>query len=186
MLSEEDKENSITGAQKGTATHVFLQFCSFDRLLANGFENELEQLVRDKFISEVDSTLVDKDSIEKFMKSRLLNEQILKARSVHREFRFNLLLDANDFTSKKDLPNEKILVQGVMDCILELDDGRLVLIDYKTDKVTPNNYKDELKERYENQLKYYKLACEKIFGKKVFEVKLYSVPVGDDFALDIK
>lgn len=186
MLSEEDKENSITGAQKGTATHVFLQFCSFDRLLANGFENELEQLVRDKFISEGDSTLVDKDSIEKFMKSKLLNEQILKARSVHREFRFNLLLDANDFTSKKDLPNEKILVQGVMDCILELDDGRLVLIDYKTDKVTPDNYKDELKDRYENQLKYYKLACEKIFGKKVFEVKLYSVPVGDDFALDIK
>ena len=185
LLNDKELEESITGAQRGTATHVFLQFCDFNRLLENGVDAELKQLVDDKFISESDSLLVDKDNIEKFIKSRLL-KQILSAKEVHREFRFNILLDANDFTSKKDLDNEKILVQGVMDCILELDDGRLVLIDYKTDKVTPDNYKKELSRRYSSQLKYYKLACEKIFDKEVFEVKLYSVLIGDDFVLEIK
>ncbi len=170
-----ENENS-TGAQRGTATHVFLQFCDFKRLLDTGFDAELQLLEEKKFISKKDASLVNKEHIELFMKSDLI-QQILNAKDVYREFRFNILLDANDFTQKKDLDNEKVLVQGVMDCVLITHNDKLILIDYKTDDVKEENCDYLLKRRYKEQLSYYEKACKLMFNKEVDEVKLYSVPL---------
>ena len=45
------------------------------------------------------------------------------------------------------------------------DNGKIVLIDYKTDKIVENEEKTARK--YEAQLKYYAIAIEKILGKEV-------------------
>ena len=51
------------------------------------------------------------------------------------------------------------------------EDGRIIVVDYKTDRV-----KDPLKlaEMYKEQLRLYKLAVEQITGKTVGECMLYS------------
>ena len=67
--------------------------------------------------------------------------------------------------------DEKIRLQGIIDCFFEEEDG-IVLLDYKTDYVEEEKV-DEIIERYRAQLKYYKDALEKITEKRVKESYLY-------------
>ena len=54
--------------------------------------------------------------------------------------------------------NEKVIVQGILDCAFE-EDGEIVVADYKTD-VTERE--EELIQRYKVQLNYYAEALEKL------------------------
>ena len=65
---------------------------------------------------------------------------------------------------------ERVLIQGVIDVYFE-EDGELVLLDYKTDHLAP----EELMKKYHVQLDYYTEALEKLEGKHVKEAVLYSV-----------
>ncbi len=175
FLLEADK--AVTGAERGTATHVFLQFCSFENLKNNGFENELQRLIEESYIHKSTQDLIVGAHIKKFISSSLFND-FLHAKKITREFRFNIMLDAEEFSSNEDIKKEKILVQGVVDCIYENEQGELVLVDYKTDKVTEENYVSLLKERHSTQLSYYKKACELMFEREIKKVIIYSVPLG--------
>ena len=69
---------------------------------------------------------------------------------------------------------EPVVLQGVVDCVFE-EDGALVLVDYKTDRIsTP----EELWERYRVQLKLYKDAVQDMTGLPVKECLLYSFWLG--------
>ena len=59
---------------------------------------------------------------------------------------------------------EKILVQGIIDAYFE-EDGELVLVDYKTDRILPGEEKI-LEERYRTQLDDYAQALERLFEEK--------------------
>ena len=106
------------------------------------------------------------------------SERIL---GVHPCYLFNDL----PIEKKTVLENEKILVQGVIDCILEDSDGNLHLVDYKTDRLSSDELRDKslaqktLSEKHGLQLSYYALAIEKIFGKPPVSVRVYSLPLGD-------
>jgi len=65
---------------------------------------------------------------------------------------------------------EKVLIQGIIDAFFE-EDGKVILLDYKTDRVETG---EQLMERYETQLDYYTEAIENIYGKQVEEKILYS------------
>lgn len=169
-------KNQATSADRGTATHIFMQFCDFDSLIKNGASAELERLKAEGFVSELASELVNLEHIEKFRASKLLDE-MKRAKSIRREFRFNIMLDASEFTSDEELKSEKILVQGVTDCIYENDKGELILVDYKTDFVTEDNYESVLRERHALQLSYYKRALEFMFERPVSRALIYSVPL---------
>ena len=60
-------------------------------------------------------------------------------------------------------PTETVLIQGVID-VFFYENNEIVLADYKTDRVS---CKDELIQRYKNQLDYYQKALEQITGRKV-------------------
>ena len=180
ILAEKDK---VTGAQIGIATHVFLQFCNFEALVQNGVKAELERLVSNSFISREVGEIINLDYIEKFRASELLKE-MLNAKSIKREFRFNVLISASELSKNPLLSEESVLVQGVTDCVFENEKGELILVDYKTDKVTIGNYKERLKELHSSQLYYYKLAIEKIYSRELSKVLIYSVPLGKTVELD--
>ena len=182
MMTEEEK---IPGTQRGIATHIFLQFCDFERLQNEGFDSELKRLVDERFISPEDSLLVNKNHIEKFLDIRYSPlKYILKATNVHRELRFNVMLSASHFTKDENIMDEKVLVQGVMDCVAEMPNGDIILVDYKTDIVSWDDCEAVLLERYSDQVSYYKMACKEIFGRDVSRAILYSVPLGR--MLDVK
>lgn len=63
-----------------------------------------------------------------------------------------------------------ILVQGIIDVCFE-EDGELVVLDYKTDRVRKA---EELREKYHAQLDYYAEALEQLLQKPVKEKIIYS------------
>ena len=65
---------------------------------------------------------------------------------------------------------DKVLLQGVIDLLVEDDEG-VDIYDYKTTKVSKP---DQLVEKYSVQMKLYKLATERAIGKKVKNVYIYS------------
>ncbi len=63
---------------------------------------------------------------------------------------------------QSDMKNEMILVQGIIDVYFE-EDGEIVLLDYKTDKVRNGA---ELKERYHAQLSIMQRLLSSYLGRK--------------------
>ncbi len=180
-------------ARRGIATHTVLQFCDFDRLTDKGARAELERLSDGGFISEENRARVRLREIELFARSELMRE-IKAAKRIWRELRFNCRLPAGIFTGedikKESLSDMQMLVQGVIDCLIEDNDGELHLVDYKTDRLSPDEMSDErlaaekLDKKHSLQLGYYALAVEKIFGKMPKTVRVYSMPLGK--CIDIK
>ncbi len=166
----------ITGADKGTATHVFMQFCDFKLLLKNGVDSELKRLLDNSFISSNDAEIINKEHLEDFARSELF-EKMLKAKNIYRELRFNVMLPADEFSQDERIKKESVLVQGVIDAVFEDENGEIILVDYKTDSVDEKNCEKVLKERYSTQLSYYKKAIELMLNKPVSKVLLYSVPL---------
>ena len=185
-----------TSADKGTATHLFMQFCDFSKLTPSvtSVEEEIARLIELKFLPSNISELIRTKEIAAFASSRLL-DVILKAKRIHREFRFNVFLPAEDFTDipdqKKLFVGEKILVQGVIDLCIEDESGNLILCDYKTDRLSAEALKDRqlakqfLSERHAQQLKYYAQAIELIMGKKPDKIYIYSLALGDTIEIDV-
>ena len=185
--------NFITGeeldesARRGIATHMVLQFCDLESIEQNGAANELERLCTLGFLSEQNKGRVRLREIEIFAKSPLFR-QMKSAKNVWRELRFNTRLPAEYFTEDEQrraaLRGMEILVQGVIDCIIEDESGEYHLIDYKTDRLTSEEFHDhakaqeKLQKKHALQLTYYTLAIEKIFGKKPKTVSVYSTPIG--------
>ena len=173
-----------TGAERGTATHLFMQFCDLDCLKEKGSLAELERLYEGSFISARVKDLVNLKHIDAFIGSELF-KALSDAKQVIREFRFNVMLPAKELTDEPKLENERVLVQGVTDCIYETKDGKLVLVDYKTDRVSSENYREELLARHKNQLTYYKKACEMMFERPIDRVIIYSVPLAKNVEVEI-
>ena len=187
-----DGNKADESAKRGIATHYFLQFCDLKRLEVDGAELELERLKREGFISDADSKRVRLSEIEAFRHSRLF-EIMLGAKNIYREFRFNVRLPAVHFTSDEEnkelYRDDDILVQGVIDCIVEREDGSLCLYDYKTDRLTREELADrnlaeqKLRDSHKMQLTLYALAAEKIFGKLPDVLEVYSLPLGDTVSM---
>ncbi len=192
FMSGEDPDAS---AKRGIATHLFMQFCDLENFAANGASAELLRLTKEGFISETDAERVRLDEIELFLHSELLS-QMRTAKKIYRELRFNVKLPASHFTTdseKKMLYADKtVLVQGVIDCIIEREDGGLLLVDYKTDRLSDAELKnralaaEKLTRSHASQLSYYKMAVEKMFGKPPVSVSVYSLPLGDTVEIKLE
>ena len=187
--------DSKESAKRGIATHMLLQFCNLENLRCNGALAELDRLKSLSFLSERDAELVRVKEIEKFISSDLMRE-MLSAKRIYREQRFNVKLPAEDFATdpemKKLYTGEHILVQGVIDCLYEDEQGELHLVDYKTDRLTWEQRQNKalaeqkMREKHSLQLSYYKKAVELMFGKRPKSVKVYSLHLGELIDVDMK
>lgn len=193
-----DSSSEVSAAEKGTATHLFMQFCDFDNLAKLGVDSELKRLQQDGFIPESYVKLIYVDELEKFVKSELF-QRILKSKEVIREQRFNITLSPSDFTDNKELmpliDGESLAVQGVIDLVLIDENGDIELYDYKTDRLTREELKDSvgdgglagkrLHEAHALQLSYYAKAAERLFGKSCRRIAIYSTHSAQLYNVDL-
>ena len=178
-------EMTDEGAKRGSATHLFLQFCDFANAEKNGIHEEIRRLINEGFIDEKNASLIREGELERFFTGELYR-QIKGAHKVYRELRFNMNLPASDFTEneelKESLSGVPLLIQGVIDLIFADGDGEYTLIDYKTDRVSLKNREESreiLRQRHQRQLYYYSAVCEKMFGKKPKNRRIYSLALGE-------
>ncbi len=182
-------------ARRGIATHMVLQFCDLENLKSKGARAELERLCTAEFISERNKERVRLYEIELFARSALFAD-MLNAKSLYRELRFNCRLPATLFTEdeakRAKLCDTGILVQGVIDCLIEDSDGNLHLVDYKTDRLTREELADvnlaekKLNAKHALQLSYYAMAIKKMFGRAPSTVSVYSMPLGRTVPIEVR
>ena len=192
FLQNDEEKNQTSAAERGTFTHLFLQFCDFSAA-ERDIDNEIARLTSEKFIPTSAASQMNKYQLKKFFVSDFF-KSLKVAKKVYREQRFNLLLPASEFTGDPKtataLDGETLLVQGVIDLFFVDGDGKLVLCDYKTDFMTNEEIenvelaREKLTERHAMQLRYYAKAIEKIVGRSPDKVCIYSLPLGRE--LDIK
>ena len=178
-----DRSKDPSAAERGTATHLFLQFCNFERISIYGIKEEIARLCEERYLPESARTLIYAEELEGFLNSELIKE-ILTAKRVIREQRFNISFPSEKFTKNPTLVEkmngEELAVQGVIDLILITRDGKIRLYDYKTDRLTdyelshPDAAKKKLSEKHAEQLSYYALACREMFQKPCDSVQIYS------------
>ncbi len=186
------EDPATAGAERGTATHVFLQFCDFARCAADptplGIAAEAAQLSEARFITPRMAELLRADELARFFASPFYAE-LASARWMLRERRFHLYLPAASFTADPDyaarLGDEQILVQGVIDLCFESASGELILCDYKTDRLPADHDRAAaiLRERHGAQLGYYAEACRALFGRAPDRICLWSLALGEAFEM---
>jgi ATP-dependent helicase/nuclease subunit A len=131
-------------------------------------DDEMARWEADGLFTAEEKKWVHRSKILAFCQSDL-GQRMAQSPEIRREYPFSVL-----FTGGQYLPDlerdERVLVQGVVDCLFREDD-KWVLVDYKTDRLEKE--KDFCK-RYAVQLALYKRALEQISGADIKDVYIYS------------
>lgn len=180
------QETEGDAAIRGTATHCFMQFCDFDAVRQHGAAAECRRLVEQQYLDGALAQFCDTEQIDRCIGGAFF-ERVRTARRVWREMRFNITLPASAFTDdpsrKQAMEAQTLLVQGVMDLVMEDADGKLILVDYKTDRFPPQTDRETaeqiLRRRHTEQLSYYAEACRQIFCREVDACFIYSFALAD-------
>lgn len=157
----------------GTATHKALQFLRPS--VGSDLNQELRFLYECGKLSESELTLIDRNSLQMFYRSPL-GQKVMNSCDVLREFKFSILVDGTDFD--QNLSEEKILLQGVVDCAIVEPDG-LTVIDFKTDSVTDENILS-VAEGYRTQVNAYAAALSRIYDLPIKRAVLYFLRIGKE------
>lgn len=171
------QKRGLTASEKGTAHHLFMQFCDFAACQQpNGIAGEIKRL-RDKHIlSQQQADAVRIDRIAAFFASPLY-QQIMQQGQVRREFKFSIVAPAAQFYPQAQAcPEETVLLQGVIDCLIETE-HEYIIIDFKTDYVTPDTIA-ACADKYRPQLEVYAYAVTKIFEKPANRKELFFFAMG--------
>ena len=168
-----EKQKGLDFAQRGSAMHMFMQFMDYsmvDSIMQ--VKEQADKMVSLKKLTTLQAEAIDFEKIKAFFDCDLAT-QMKHSKAVYREQRFNIGIDADRFFETGGVNNEKMLVQGVIDCFFVEEDNKAVLIDFKTDRIKKED-KAEFKNRYSLQLEIYKEAIEKIYGINVKTKIIYS------------
>lgn len=169
---QEEKDNQITNAQKGTLTHLCLQKLKpKEEYNLEKIQTLIQNLEMNKIITEKERETINPYKILQFTKSKIW-EQLKNAKEYYQERPFYINVPASEIYNE-DI-EENVLVQGIIDLYFVNEIGNIVLVDYKTDYVE-NGKELELVEKYKNQLELYKQALEEALNTKVDKVYIYSV-----------
>ncbi|SFC39984.1 helicase-exonuclease AddAB subunit AddA [Butyrivibrio sp. YAB3001] len=142
----------------------------------------LYEKVREGFISDDYRACMWPKDVTTFLSTKLGQRMGAAFRSgqLMREKPFMMGVPASELDPK--FPQEEmVLIQGIIDAWF-IEDGEIVLLDYKTDKVKESQ---ELIDRYKIQLDLYKQALERTTNMKVKEVFIYSFALGEVIELAV-
>lgn len=160
-----------SGAKRGTLTHLVMQEIEFAVGIDERYvDGQIEKIISEGKMSEEESRLVYKDKIVNFLNSDFAKRAVCAER-FYREVPFEVEIPVSAVDKKlgSEYDGENVILQGIIDGYF-VENGEIVLFDYKTDKYGDKN---EIVQKYKNQIAYYKNALEKVTGKRVKESVLY-------------
>lgn len=169
-------KDELTGAEKGTATHLFMSLCKLPVTDIPQIEEELNRLIKGKFITKAEAQAVDKEGVLKFFEGEM-GSLIRNAKEIYREYSFQYEIDGKEVSDEYP-EGSAVLVSGTADLII-ITEEKTVIVDYKTDKV---NSKEELILRYKNQLDLYEKALLNRFDGKTEKI-IYSFALKENIKL---
>ena len=103
-------------------------------LLIESIQQLIANLIQRELLTEEQQVAIEPQIIVDFFQTEI-GKRMRKAANVRREVPFTMSLPANIAYPDWQEGEEEVLVQGVIDCLFEDEQG-LVLVDYKTDAIT--------------------------------------------------
>lgn len=174
-----DARRTLSPTERGTATHLAMQLLPMRPYeTADEIAAAIETLRRRGQISAVQAGAIDPQALLAFFKTPVGHTvAALPSERVRREFKFSLLVPADKYFPDTD-GAETLLLQGVADLFYETDEGKLVIVDFKTDNVTPATSPMRAAS-YAPQLAIYADALSEITGKQAEKKLLYFFATGE-------
>ena len=177
-----EKNKRASAADIGIAYHRIMEFLDFSKAADPSGNVDKDYIAeRAAFLREheaIDGDVyaeLDMDRIESFFSSDLGRRAASAAGR-------GMLMREKPFTLRTVRGGREMLVQGVIDCCFE-EDGRMILIDYKSSFIKPGKQHEAELERIRNEYKVqtdlYGEAVEKGTGKEVGEAYLYLFASGE-------
>ena len=177
VRSGERARIQMTGTQRGTAVHRIFELLDYRRFAepwsvsTEDYHTWLLELIDAGTITREEAAAVSGREMLSFLHSPLA-ARMARANAaglLRREQPFVLGIPASDL--QEHFPEEEtILIQGIIDAFF-IEDGKIVIVDYKTDRVEKE---EELISRYQVQLQYYARALEQILQRPVREKLIWS------------
>jgi len=161
---ENDTKGKINASMKGTVYHKILQEIEFNKINFN--EAYLNSVIKGCNFCDDELKLIQVDDILTCVKAVLS----LGGVRYKKELEFISYLPYCEIFLDSNI-DDKIVVQGVADLLIETKEHKYMLVDYKTNKVSNP---DQLVEKYSLQLKLYKLCLEKALNIKIDSTLIYS------------
>ena len=187
LLAEGER---ATPAERGTATHLFLQYCDVKRLARIGVEGEITRLVEDGFLTKRAADALRRDQLDAFRASDLFTLLTKPDVRVWRELHFDRFIPyrtlTRDAALAERLEDYTLYVQGSIDLLVEESDGTLWLFDYKTDRIRDGGeegVREQLLGDHADQLRIYAEAVGGLFGRRPDHISIYSLPLGQSVEL---
>ena len=173
------EQRGLTAAERGTVTHLVLQHVDLTRpVTGESLAGLLQRLVAQEVLTLEQAAAVDTRAILAFFAGPLGRRLLARPAKVRRELPFSLTIPVAKLypgLPETTTAGEVILVQGIIDCLVEEEDGYL-LLDFKTGKIPPDP-----RAAYGEQLRLYSRAVEAIFNRPVKEAHLYFLDGGADY-----
>ncbi|MDZ5470263.1 helicase-exonuclease AddAB subunit AddA [Bacillus sp. 31A1R] len=184
------QEKALTPAERGTAMHMVMQHVDFTKpVTTEVIQSQLEDMVTRELLTTEQQAAIDINQVVQFFESELGARMIRAASSIKKEVPFSLAFPAKEVYPDWKGDNEPILVQGIIDCIFEDEEGT-VLLDFKTDGIH-DRYKGGFEEakpiletRYKVQMELYTRALEEILKIQINERYLFFFDGGHTIKLD--
>jgi len=174
FLREAGAGREAGGASRGSAYHRILELLDFPAMAKEEDVTQwMQEACKEGRITKDTADMVEPGRIWGFLQSSMGKRMGLAQREgrLHREQQFVMGIPAEEMGLGKS--KELVLIQGIIDAWME-EDGGLVLVDYKTDRVGFGK-EEVLVKRYKVQLDYYKRALEQMVKKPVKERVIYSL-----------
>ncbi len=178
-------EGKLTASQRGTVYHGIMERIDFAKALSEGtayLKAAAAEMIENEIFTEEEIAAVRLSRISDFFGSDL-GKRCAKAFSEGR------LQRERPFILHMEMDGERVIVQGIIDCCFEEEDG-VVLLDYKTnwiDRELPFEQEaDRLRQMYRQQISVYCQALEKAYKKPVKEAYLYLFGVGCGIEMELE
>jgi len=175
------QSQQLSATERGSALHLVMQHVDLTKPVTDEAVQELlAQLELRQILTPAERAVVDSQLVVDFFQSSL-GRGLLQASEqgfqVLREMPFSLALPAHQIHADLPETTEKVLIQGVIDCLWYQGDG-WVIVDYKSDYVPPGG-REKIVARYQGQLALYSQAVATVLGQPVKAAYLYLFSTGE-------
>ncbi|MBU7005381.1 helicase-exonuclease AddAB subunit AddA [Phosphitispora fastidiosa] len=180
--------SGLSAAEKGSAMHLVMQHLTLaEEMDHDTIVRQVQSMQTAGMLTAEQAAAVNITAVLKFFNGPL-GHKMKSALRVKRELAFTMAVPVSEIyfaTGDSDAAGvlggsgeEKVIVQGVIDCLIEDADG-YSLIDYKTDYIPPGGIAETAK-KYQGQLRLYGMAVERILKRPVKEKYLYFFAAGSE------
>ena len=173
------QKSGLTGAERGTAIHAFLQSMPFEEAEPD-LDAEVQRQLDLQLLDPDLAGVLDLEAVRPFLQGPLWR-RIRQAKQVLREEPFITSLPASEIVPGAS-GQASVLVQGIADLVLVFED-HAEIVDYKTDRSRdPEYYKKE----YAGQLQLYRRAFALRLGVPVNRLTIYAFSLQQEIDIPLQ